>query len=66
MSVFKLFLVFTGLNFGVNSGMAECATIKDHDSRMMCFAAASGEVSWCEFIHEHDMRVRCRMYRRAK
>jgi hypothetical protein len=33
---------------------------------MMCFAAASGAVSWCEFIHEHDMRVRCRMYRRAK
>jgi hypothetical protein len=56
--------MFMGLLFmGVLSvtGAADCAVIRDHDSRMICFARVSGQESYCGFVRNPDRRVECRM-----
>lgn len=46
-------------SFPAAAGTANCSTIRDHDSRMMCNAVATGSSSWCSFIKDHDNRVKC-------
>ena len=43
------------------AGTAECATITDHDTRMMCFASQTNNSSYCSFIKDHDKRAQCRI-----
>lgn len=51
-------LLFTGVVSVM--GTADCATIRDHDSRMICFAHSTGQESYCGFVRDADKRVMCR------
>lgn len=53
------FLLVMFLCETAHAGTASCSLINDHDSRMMCFAAASGSSSYCGFIRDHDTKLRC-------
>lgn len=55
----KFIIIFSLITFNAAAGIATCATISDHDSRMMCMASATGSVTYCTSIHDHDMRARC-------
>ncbi|NBW06447.1 MAG: hypothetical protein EBR82_00295 [Caulobacteraceae bacterium] len=57
----SVFLTIMFLVDGVRAGDAQCATVKDHDLRMACYAFSEGRISWCEFIKDHDARVMCRI-----
>jgi hypothetical protein len=43
------------------AGVADCATLGDHDVRMMCFALQTGNSSYCSFIRDGDKRTQCRI-----
>jgi len=45
----------------VNAGTAECATIDDNDTRMICFAVRTGNSSYCGFVRDVDKRIMCRV-----
>ena len=57
-----LFILLTSKE--VVASTAECATIRDHDTRMMCFAGETSNGSYCEFIKDHDLKIRCRILSR--
>lgn len=59
MNKINLILALTLLSLPVNASVATCATITDHDSRMMCMASATGNITYCTSIHDHDTRMRC-------
>jgi hypothetical protein len=54
-------IVLMAMTFSIpaGAGTAACATIRDHDSRMMCMAGATGMSSYCSFIKDPDTRTRC-------
>ena len=52
-------LLFTGVVSVM--GVADCATIRDHDTRMICFARVTGQESYCGFVRDADRRVECRV-----
>lgn len=54
-------IFFMVMIFSINSyaGTATCSQIREHDSRMMCFAVSSGSSSYCGFIKDHDARIKC-------
>ena len=54
-----IFIFALLLSLPVNAGVATCATISDHDSRMMCMASVTGNVTYCTSIRESDLRARC-------
>lgn len=60
--LFVLFILSTSKE--VVASIAECATIRDHDTRMMCFAGEAKNESYCEFIKDHDTKIRCRILSR--
>jgi hypothetical protein len=57
----SVFLTIVFLVGGVRAGDAQCATVRDHDLRMECYAFSEGRISWCEFIKDYDTRVMCRI-----
>jgi len=44
---------------GAEAQTARCSMIRDHDSRMSCFAAVTKNSSYCSFVNDHDLRMRC-------
>ena len=54
-----IILIAMTISVPVIAGTASCATIHDHDSRMMCMAIATDMSSYCSFIKDHDTRIRC-------
>ena len=62
--LFVLFILSTSKE--VVASIAECATIRDHDTRMMCFAGETGNGSYCNFIKDHDTKIRCRILSRKQ
>lgn len=54
-------IVLMAITFSLpaDAGTASCATIHDHDSRMMCMATSTGMSSYCSFIKDPDTRTRC-------
>lgn len=69
IKIMKIFIValFILLNAKkADASTAECATIRDHDTRMMCFAGETGNGSYCNFIKDHDTKIRCRILSRKQ
>lgn len=40
-------------------GTARCASIRDHDDRMTCYAIATKNSSYCHIVRDHDKRMKC-------
>lgn len=41
------------------AGTSRCAVIPEHDARMMCFAVATKNSSYCAFIKDATERNKC-------
>ena len=52
-------VVILSLSPKASAGTARCAVIPEHDSRMMCFALATGNSSYCAFIKNATERSKC-------
>lgn len=50
----------TLLSVPVLGSPLDCETIRDGDQRNYCRAISKKDASWCEFIHNHDLRQLCR------
>lgn len=59
----KFLLLVASINSSLTApaGTAECATISDTDTRMMCFAVQTNNSSYCSFIKDNDKRIQCRL-----
>lgn len=43
----------------VEGGTSRCAVVTEHDARMMCFAIATNNSSYCAFIKDVAERNKC-------
>lgn len=57
LGIFLVTVTFSRLAGG--EGTARCATIKDHDERMKCFALVTHDSSYCGFIKNLEARTWC-------